>query len=44
MHLMADEPQVTLEAYPISTKVNSVRNNGPDLIAPIPPAGDLLFT
>lgn len=44
MHLMAEEPQVMLEAYPISTKVNSVRNNGPDLIAPIPPAGDLLFT
>ncbi|MFM1918092.1 MAG: hypothetical protein RJB01_1607 [Actinomycetota bacterium] len=44
MSLMANEPRVAMEAYPISTKVNSVRNNGPDLIAPIPPAGDLLFT
>jgi putative SOS response-associated peptidase YedK len=25
-----------LEAYPVSTDVNSVRNNGPELVAPIP--------
>lgn len=42
-HLMVAQPQVAMEAYPITTRVNSVRNNGPDLIAPLPPAGDLLF-
>lgn len=26
-----------LDAYPVSTAVNSVRNNGPDLIRPLPP-------
>ena len=26
-----------LEAYPVSTAVNSVRNNGPELVAPLPP-------
>jgi putative SOS response-associated peptidase YedK len=26
-----------LDAYPVSTLVNSVRNNGPELIAPLPP-------
>ncbi len=25
-----------LEAYPVSTKVNSVRNNGPELVEPLP--------
>ena len=25
-----------LEAYPVSTEVNSVRNNGPQLVEPIP--------
>ncbi|MEZ5097237.1 MAG: SOS response-associated peptidase [Nocardioides sp.] len=25
-----------LEAYPVSTQVNSVRNNGPDLVVPVP--------
>jgi putative SOS response-associated peptidase YedK len=25
-----------LEAYPVSTAVNAVRNNGPELVAPIP--------
>jgi putative SOS response-associated peptidase YedK len=29
-----------LEAYPVSTDVNAVRNNGPELIAPLPFAGD----
>ena len=43
-HLMAVEPQVTMEAYPISTRVNSVRNIGPELVTPIPPAEDSLFT
>jgi putative SOS response-associated peptidase YedK len=28
-----------LVAYPVATLVNSVRNNGPELIAPLPPAG-----
>jgi len=34
-----------LEAYPVSTAVNSVRNNGPELIAPveIEPAQPSLF-
>jgi putative SOS response-associated peptidase YedK len=26
-----------LQAYPVSTAVNSVRNNGPELLAPLPP-------
>ncbi len=26
-----------LEAYPVSTRVNSVRNNGEELVAPLPP-------
>jgi putative SOS response-associated peptidase YedK len=30
-------PVELLAAYPISTAVNSVRNNGPELLAPIPP-------
>jgi len=25
-----------LEAYPVSTEVNSVRNNGPELVEPLP--------
>jgi putative SOS response-associated peptidase YedK len=29
-----------LEAYPVSTDVNSVRNNGPHLIEPLPPDPD----
>lgn len=28
-----------LEAYPVSTLVNAVRNNGPDLIEPVAPTG-----
>jgi len=27
---------VAMEAYPVSTAVNSVRNNGPTLIDPLP--------
>lgn len=30
------EHQVTMQAYPVSTAVNSVRNNGPRLIDPLP--------
>ncbi len=29
-----------LEAYPVSTKVNDVRNNGPDLVQPVPVESD----
>jgi len=29
-----------LEAYPVSTAVNSVRNNGPDLLDPLDPEGE----
>ena len=46
--LAADEAQglltsagdVRLEAYPVSTRVNNVRNNGPELIAPVEAALD----
>jgi putative SOS response-associated peptidase YedK len=44
-HLMATmlpaAPSVAggLTSYPVSTAVNSVRNNGPDLIAPVPAGG-----
>lgn len=31
-----------LEAFPVSTAVNNVRNNGPELIAPLPPEDSLL--
>jgi putative SOS response-associated peptidase YedK len=34
--LLAPAVSTRLEAYPVSTLVNSVRNNGPDLIEPIP--------
>lgn len=29
-----------LEAWPVSTAVNNVRNNGPELVRPLPPEGD----
>jgi putative SOS response-associated peptidase YedK len=32
-------PDDWLEAYPVSTRVNNVRNDGPDLIEPL--EGDL---
>jgi putative SOS response-associated peptidase YedK len=34
-----------LEAYPVSTAVNSVRNNGPELVEPLPvePEPGVLF-
>ncbi len=28
-----------LEAYPVSTEVNNVRNNGPELVDPLPDRG-----
>jgi len=33
--LLAPASAVVLDAYPVSTSVNSVRNNGPELIAPV---------
>jgi putative SOS response-associated peptidase YedK len=34
--LMLPAQTVPLDAYPVSTRVNSVRNNGPELIEPLP--------
>ena len=34
--LMAPAQSSTLAAYPVSVRVNSVRNNGPELIEPLP--------
>jgi putative SOS response-associated peptidase YedK len=34
--LMAPPPPGTLEIYPVSTQVNNVRNNGPELREPLP--------
>ncbi|HVQ18692.1 MAG TPA: SOS response-associated peptidase family protein, partial [Actinomycetes bacterium] len=34
--LLVPAGDTSLEAYPVSTRVNSVRNNGPDLIEPLP--------
>lgn len=36
-------PRDGFAAYPVSTDVNSVRNNGPSLVAPLPAEGDALF-
>ncbi len=33
--LLAPATDITLEAYPVSTRVNSVRNNGVELVAPL---------
>ena len=45
--LIAPASSVPLAAHPVSTLVNSVRNNGPELIAPIeaegPDSGEALF-
>lgn len=38
--LLAPAMAGTMEAYPVSTAVNNVRNNGPELIKPIP-SGDI---
>jgi len=35
--LLVPAAHARLDAYPVSTLVNSVRNNGPELIAPLPP-------
>ena len=35
--LLVPAAHARLDAYPVSTLVNSVRNNGPDLIVPLPP-------
>ncbi|ACI51683.1 protein of unknown function DUF159 [Gluconacetobacter diazotrophicus PA1 5] len=34
--LLAPSPDAVLHAWPVGTRVNSVRNDGPDLIAPMP--------
>ena len=34
--LLVPAAQGRLEAYPVSTKVNNVRNNGPELVEPLP--------
>ena len=34
--LLVPAAHTRLDAYPVSTAVNSVRNNGPELIAPLP--------
>jgi len=39
--LLVPAAAAALDAYPVSTAVNSVRNNGPELIAPLP-AEDVL--
>ncbi|HVE26306.1 MAG TPA: SOS response-associated peptidase [Sporichthya sp.] len=36
--LLVPSPGAGLEAYPVSTRVNNHRNNGPELIAPLPEA------
>ena len=33
---MAPPPPGSLDIYPVSTAVNNVRNNGPELIEPVP--------
>jgi putative SOS response-associated peptidase YedK len=35
--LMAPPPPGSLDIYPVSTAVNNMRNNGPELIEPVPP-------
>lgn len=37
MHLLAPAAPGPLDAYPVSTAVNNVRNNGPALTEPLPP-------
>lgn len=34
-HILAPATALRLDAYPVSTAVNSVRNNGPELLAPV---------
>ncbi|HEY2277797.1 MAG TPA: SOS response-associated peptidase [Streptosporangiaceae bacterium] len=40
LKVMAPATVDALETRPVSTAVNSVRNDGPDLIAPVPEAGE----
>ncbi len=37
MELLIPAAPGRLDAYPVSTEVNNVRNNGPELIVPLPP-------
>ena len=36
--LLEPRPPGRFEAYPVRSAVNATRNNGPDLLAPAPPA------
>lgn len=36
--MLSPAPDGVLTAYPVSARVNDVRNDGPDLIAPLSPA------
>ena len=42
--LLAPAAPGPLEAYPVSTRVNNVRNNGPDLTEPAPPDDVLVLS
>lgn len=42
LELLVPAQQTGLEAYPVSTAVGNVRNNGPELVAPLPPEETLL--
>ncbi|MGI3780266.1 MAG: SOS response-associated peptidase [Janthinobacterium lividum] len=39
VHALLDTDATELEAYAVSTQVNSVKNNGPDLLLPLPESG-----
>jgi putative SOS response-associated peptidase YedK len=41
LELLRPSPAGTLDVYPVSSRVNSVRNNGPDLVAPMEPIATL---
>src|SRR2546421_311836 len=41
--LLSPYPASEMEAYPVSTNVNSARNDGPDLIRPVEPQKTTLF-
>jgi putative SOS response-associated peptidase YedK len=42
LDLLVPAQQTGLEAYPVSTKVGNVRNNGPELVEPLPVEESLL--
>ncbi|HWJ83228.1 MAG TPA: SOS response-associated peptidase [Nocardioides sp.] len=42
LDLLVPAQQTGLEAYPVSTAVGNVRNNGPELVDPLPPEETLL--